>query len=519
MLWLVIGIMTLTAIGLLLLPFRRDRGPAPKDGEYDIEVYLDQLREVEADAARQQLTPEELEGARTEIKRRILAARDRQGAESKTGGGLRRVVQIGAALSLPVVAIGLYLDQGHPGLPDRPFAGRGDVAPSTDQAQQGGQSEQSAGSQAMSDANQADEVEAMTQRLAARLEQEPGDVEGWRMLGWSYLNMGRYADAAVAYGRAAALALDNADLQSSHGEALTRAAKGLVTPDALTAFRRAIAADPRDPRARFFLGLSKEQSGDPQGALADWITIIETAPADAEWLPGLRARATELAQSLGQSLPEAAASGAEPVVPDTTGNAGPTEAEIAAVQQLSPEDQQAMIVSMVEGLAQRLEQDPNDLDGWLMLARSRKVLGQDDAARAAVQRAREVFVDAPFAQQKIAATAQQLGLEATAAGEQAVGAVAAPSEEMSAAVQQMPSADQQAMINDMVDRLAKKLEQDPRDHEGWIRLARSRMVLGQETEARDALLRASDVYADSPDIQKKLYDAAVALGIDLGKAN
>ena len=65
---------------------------------------------------------------------------------------------------------------------------------------------------------------------------------------------------------------------------------------------------------------------------------------------------------------------------------------------------------MVEGLAARLEQTPNDVDGWVKLIRSRKVLGEAQKAEQAFHRAMDVFKDAPEEQARIVAIGQEMGL-------------------------------------------------------------------------------------------------------------
>ena len=239
-------------------------------------------------------------------------------------------------------------------------------------------------------------VETMVERLVARLEQQPDDMEGWRMLGWSYLNTDRAQDAAAAYRRATVLAPENAELQASYGEALVRAEGGTVSPTALAAFEEALRLDVSEPRARFFIGLVKEQKGERRAALDDWQALIAAAPADAAWLPGLRQRASAQALELG-SGPAATV----PVVAEvTTGETG------------APAGQQVMIEGMVGGLESRLTQNPLDADGWIVLARSKKVMGDEAAARAALARAREVFFDSPEMLDRLAVAARELALEA-----------------------------------------------------------------------------------------------------------
>ena len=72
----------------------------------------------------------------------------------------------------------------------------------------------------------------------------------------------------------------------------------------------------------------------------------------------------------------------------------------------------------------------------------------------------------------------------------------------------MTSSDRVAMIQGMVDRLASRLDQSPRDVAGWIKLMRSRKVLG-ETEAAEQTFRfALDVFKDSPGEQEQISSAA-----------
>jgi cytochrome c-type biogenesis protein CcmH len=66
----------------------------------------------------------------------------------------------------------------------------------------------------------------------------------------------------------------------------------------------------------------------------------------------------------------------------------------------------------------------------------------------------------------------------------------------------------------MVDRLEARLESNPRDHEGWIRLARSRLVLGDRQAARWALARAMEIFADAPAMRAEIETAARELDLD-----
>ncbi len=129
----------------------------------------------------------------------------------------------------------------------------------------------------------------LTAELEQRVLSAPDDASSWNRLGIAYAVANRFSDAAIVFARASRLDPAVSAYPSAEGEALTQAAKGKVEPDARAAFLAALAADPSDPRARYYLALAKDQAGDHKGAMADWETLIRSAPRDAPWLPQVRA--------------------------------------------------------------------------------------------------------------------------------------------------------------------------------------------------------------------------------------
>jgi cytochrome c-type biogenesis protein CcmH len=253
------------------------------------------------------------------------------------------------------------------------------------------------------------DVSAMVAQLEAQLKQSPNNAEGWRMLGWSYMHTNRAADAAQAYAKAAELEPRNADYLSAEGEALTSAAGGKVNEDALNVFNAALAIAPRDPRARYYLGVHKDQAGDHKGAMEDWIALLKDAPADAPWAAEVRSFVERTARQRGEdilgSLPAAPVpASAAPSSP------GPTTADVTAASQMPKSDQQAMIHGMVDKLAGELKQNPRDADGWLRLMRARMVLGETDKATSALRDAKKAFADSPQQQAALRDQARALGV-------------------------------------------------------------------------------------------------------------
>ncbi len=250
----------------------------------------------------------------------------------------------------------------------------------------------------------------MISSLEAKLKADPNDAEGWRMLGWSFFQTQRYAEAAMAYKRATVLKPDNGDYWSSLGEALVTAGPGNVPPEAKAAFEKAVALDPKDPRARYFLGVAKDMAGDHKGAIDDWFALLKDTPAGAPWEADVRRTIEavgqkdkiEVASRLAALRPAAPATG-------TAGAAipGPNPDQMRAAAGLPPGQQEAMIAGMVEGLAAKLKANPKNVEGWIMLMRSYTTLGRGSDAAAAY---RSAVAANPSAKSDLDEAAKTLGV-------------------------------------------------------------------------------------------------------------
>lgn len=363
-------VMTLAAIALLVLPLIRSNRAGATRATYEIEIYRDQLEEVDRDVARGVIGADEADAARTEISRRMLAASegaDTAKSEAATGTP-RRITAIVTGLCVPALAAFVYVTHGSPDLPGKPAAevraanGAGPQTPSGDAEQR-----------------------LAVSRLAAALEQNPADLDSWVSLGSVLTQMKRHRQAAVAYSQAMRLAPGNAEFASRAGEALTLAADGQVTPDAQAAFSEALRRNPAEPRAQFYQGVADQQGGRLRSALDRWIALEAASPPDAPWLQFLRPRIARLAAEIGMDSNALAALRKRP--PPLAAAPGPTREQMEAAQNMTAEDRQAMIRNMVDGLAEKLKDNPDDVAGWLRLGRARGVLGDRAAAKEAYARA------------------------------------------------------------------------------------------------------------------------------------
>jgi cytochrome c-type biogenesis protein CcmH len=263
----------------------------------------------------------------------------------------------------------------------------------------------------MSTPPQLPDVETMIGRLVARLKSQPEDAEGWRMLGWSYFHVGQPPKAIEAYAQAISLRPQSSEFKGAYGEALVAADGGSVTPRAVEAFRGALAIDAQDVKARYFLALAKAQAGNKQEALKEYLGLEGDLKGDVQeepWVVQLREQTESLARELKVDLPpRASQSVREDARPDRQ---RPTPEEIASIQALPADQQKMMVREMVEGLARRLRERPNDEEGWVRLIRSRVVLGEQQTAREDLAHALAAFSGDASAAARIAAAAKELGV-------------------------------------------------------------------------------------------------------------
>ena len=357
---LVVALLTMTslALGLLLVPLLLRRRRELARDAYNLAVYRDQLAEIERDVGRGLLSGEQAEAARAEIGRRILPLNI---DEVRPGAGPGALVAATLAiLMLPPAAATLYWRLGSPALPDQPFAAR-NAAAQRPVAADGGQAE----------------LEAALARLKEHLKTHPDDLTGWLLLARSELAHEHYSAAVEAYRRAVELSGKRADIAGEWGEAQVLAAGGVVTPAARQAFETALPDPESAPRARYYLALAQLQQGDITGALKAWREMAASAPEDAAWLPLVKRRIVEAEGALTTGKAESTSP------PDPAAVAAAQKAAASA----SPEERRAMVDAMVDRLAARLAQQPNDPDGWTRLGRAYLVLQQPDKARDAYARA------------------------------------------------------------------------------------------------------------------------------------
>jgi cytochrome c-type biogenesis protein CcmH len=367
--WILVAAMTAAVAALLLYPLLRGGKTLDDTRAGEAAVYRDQLRELDRDLSGGLITSDEAEYARAEIGRRLIAVSATGATDEPKAARHHRFSEAFILLLLPVIGLCLYVAMGRPDLPSQPLQARLD--------------------------NPGNDMAILVSKAERHLALNPDDGKGWDVLAPIYFNAMRIADAEKAYRNAIRLLGPSAIRLDGLAESLMAGSNGMVTPEVRQTLEQSLSLEPDNPRAKFYVALSLEQSGETEKARAAFEAIAKESPADAPWLPLVN---DHIAKNGGAAI----ASGKAP--------GGPTQEDVAAAQNMTPADQQQMIRGMVESLDAKLKADPNNFEGWVRLVRSYAVLNDKDRAEDALKRGLAVFpVDGDQGRQLLA-LGRELGI-------------------------------------------------------------------------------------------------------------
>ncbi|KPQ14617.1 MAG: CcmH heme lyase-like protein in sacrcosine oxidase locus [Rhodobacteraceae bacterium HLUCCO18] len=406
--WIVAGFMSLLVALLILLAFLRPRTGGAPAAAYDLQVYRDQLKEVDRDLERGILTEAEAARARTEVSRRILEAdRALQRVQTaRTGrGALERWIVAGGLVAVVAGAVGVYFQIGAPGYPDLPMATRIAIIDEA-RATRPGQAEAEAEVTMRQGVPEQPEREELVAQLRTIMEQRPDDPQGMALLASNEAALGNFRAARIAQARLIELLGDEAT--GAHhidlAEMMILAAGGYVSPDAEAALLRGLELEPRNGTARYYAGLMYAQQGRPDLAFPIWRDLLAESTPDAPWLEPIRLQIEEVAALAGERV-----SLADLPQPASVPAPGPTAEDMEAAAALPPEDRAAMIEGMVAGLSSRLAAEGGPPEDWARLISAFGVLGRTEQAQAVYEEALGVFAENPAALAQIEAAGESLG--------------------------------------------------------------------------------------------------------------
>ncbi|WP_432431677.1 c-type cytochrome biogenesis protein CcmI [Rhizobium leguminosarum] len=368
--WILVAALTAALAVILLYPLLRGAKAANNIRAGEAAVYRDQLRELDRDLDGGLITPEEADYARAEIGRRLIAVSADEPAETPKPARHHRFTEAFVLLVLPVLGLCLYLTTGRPDLPSQPLEARLE--------------------------NPGNDVAVLIAKAERHLAEKPDDGKGWDVLAPIYFRTMRVNDAQMAYRNAIRLLGPSPVRLDGLAETLMAVSDGVVTDEARQVLEQSLTLEPNNPRARFYIALSMEQAGRPDEARKAFEALAKQSPADAPWLPLVN---QHIATNGG------APAGANPATP---GN--PTQQDVAAAETMSAGDRQQMIRGMVESLDAKLNEDPNNFDGWMRLVRSYAVLNDKDRAAGALKRGLAAFPPPGEQGRQLLALARELGI-------------------------------------------------------------------------------------------------------------
>lgn len=385
--WAIAATIALVVLFAVFWPMlRRPEAARVPEVNPDLQIYRDQLSEVESDLAKAVLSKEEAKIARLEVSRRLLEA-DRlapSGSErSESPLVLTRATAVVVALAMLTATGSIYIAIGANGAPDLPQAKRDAeleraLAMRPSQASVEAEIGDMSGLAAPAEQSYIDLVDELRTTAQAR----PDDLRGQRLLVQHEARLGYFV--AAHHAQAKVIALLAADAAASDftdlAELMIIAAGGYVSPEAERALGVAVRLEPTNARTRYYSGLDLAQNGRPDIAYSLWTDLLAEGPDNAPWIGPIKAQIGDVARLAGKPAPDFAAS-----LP------GPSAAEIEDAEALEADERQAMIENMVSQLSDRLASEGGTASEWARLIRAHAVLGNKEQAMQIWTEAKDVF--------------------------------------------------------------------------------------------------------------------------------
>ena len=362
---LVAALLSVIVLGLILLPLLRDETDQSANENPDAAIYRSQLQELKRDVADGTIGADEAKTAEAEISRRLLAVSGTEGGADSKEAAMSKTTRLTVAaliaLVIPLTATVVYMNEGVPFYESQPHMG------------------------------------------------DQSEADRWMAYGQVQAQQQKFGEAAASFAEAVRLSEPRAELYEMYGEALFLSGNGQMSQDAFGALQKAVELDPKRERARYILAEWLYMNGRPEDGVRIMIDLLEETQN-----PEFRLHLDTRIQDAIAQLREAAEKGE-----DISGGSAVTRPEpVKPAQQQSngltgmSQEQRTQIEGMVAGLAARLEEAPNDIEGWLRLIRSYSVMGDEEQARAAVDKATFVFLTDPLALQRILSLVEELKIVA-----------------------------------------------------------------------------------------------------------
>jgi len=291
------------AVSFLLWPLLRGGVKAGGRDRAIVSLYRDQFHELSADRSAGTINEEQFESGRRELERRLLEEIGQPAPVTRVTRSTRLTAG-GIAVFVLVAPIVTYLVLGRP-----ETIGSANLESQAAASPQG----QSAGDESAPHPITPEQVQAMIDQLAKRLQQTPQDGDGWSMLARSYSSVGKFPEAVKAYEKAVELLPKDAHLLADYADALAMTQERRLAGAPMKLVQRALELDPKDVKALALAGSDAFDRHDYAMAVSYWDRAVKAGPPDPQFARQLQAGLEEARKLAGGALPPPAmASTAEP---------------------------------------------------------------------------------------------------------------------------------------------------------------------------------------------------------------
>ncbi len=325
--WSIAVAMIALAMAFVVPPFLRKRAQTGVSQDaLNLSVIKQQLAELDADLANGTLDQSQYEAARKDLEIELLSdvSPDEGAANSATEKSGRSALAV-AGIGIPLLTLALYQTLGNQEI--IPLLAQGNEHPASDPTQG------------------LPPMEELVAKLAARLQQEPDNLDGWIMLGRSYMAMGQEAQALQSYETAYRMAPENTALLLNYAEALAKMHGNRFAGRAAELIEKAVELEPTNANGLWMMGLVHYERGAFSKAVESWQRLARMMPADSEDAEALAAYIEEaMLRVAAEGAPTRAA--ADAPAPDASGQSSATAGSRGAIK---------VSVSLAPELADRAE--------------------------------------------------------------------------------------------------------------------------------------------------------------------
>jgi cytochrome c-type biogenesis protein CcmH len=299
MFWIMAAGLVVVALLFVLLPVLKQskRAASASRSEANVSIYRDQLRELDADLAADRVDAVQYQKTRNELEKRLLEDAQQAAEPVISAPTSGKKMAIAAVIAVPILTVGLYFGLGKPeGL----NVGSGEQAPHPITPAQ---------------------IESMVEKLAARMKDNPADLDGWMMLGRSYGTLQRFVDATKAYEHALNLMPKDmppqkrAQLMIDYADVFAMTREERLQGEPAQFVLKAIKLDPTNLKGLLMAGTAAFQGKDYTAAIKWWQTAEKLVPADSEIATRLKTSVAQAQEQMGQSLPKGALPANHPPMP------------------------------------------------------------------------------------------------------------------------------------------------------------------------------------------------------------